>query len=330
MALLPITVASWDYDRVRALIDGRVRAEGCEINYLALAPEECFHRAHFFREFDVSEIGISHYLADLSRGEAGYIAIPVFLSRMFRHSAIYVRTDRGIAQPGDLKGKRVGVPEYQMSAAIWARAILKDEYGLDYTDMRWVEGGLEEWGRKSKVKLAVGPDFPLTQSPEGRSLNDMLATGELDAVVSPRAPSCFTAGTAPVRRLFEDFRSAERDYYRRTGIFPIMHAVGIRNDVAERHPWLPVSLMKAFEAARRIASRDLGEVAALKVGLPWLAQELAETREIMGADFWTYGLEPNRKTLEALVRYAYEQGIMAKPMKPEALFAPSTLDMSKI
>ncbi len=330
MSRLPITVASWDYDRVRALMDGRVQAEGCDINYLALAPEECFHRAHFFREFDVSELGLSHYLADVSRDEASYIAIPVFLSRMFRHSAVYVRTDRGINQPGDLKGKRVGVPEYQMTAAIWARGLLKDEYGVEYASVNWVEGGLEQWGRKSKVKLAVGPDFPLTQSPEGHSLNDMLAAGELDAVVSPRVPSCFTDGSAPVRRLFDDFRSVERAYFQRTGIFPIMHAVGIRNDVHERHPWLATSLMKAFEASRRIANQDMNEVAALKIGLPWVAQELAETKKVMGADFWTYGVEPNRKTLEALVRYAYEQGIMVKPMKVEALFAPATLDASKI
>ncbi len=330
MSRLPVTIASWDYDRVRALMDGRVVPEGCDVNYLALAPEECFHRAHFFSEFDVSELGLSHYLADVSRGEAGYVAIPVFLSRMFRHSAIYVRTDRGIAQPGDLKGKRVGVPEYQMTAAIWARGLLKDEYGVEYASVNWVEGGLEEWGRKSKVKLALGPEFPLSQSPEGRSLNDMLAAGELDAVVSPRAPSCFTGGTAPVRRLFDDFRAAERAYYQRTGIFPIMHAVGIRNDVAERHPWLAASLMKAFEASRRIAHQDLNEVAALKIGLPWVAQELAETKKIMGDDYWTYGLEPNRKTLEALVRYAAEQGIMVRPMTADALFAPSTLDLSKI
>ncbi len=330
MNKIDITISTWDYDRVRALIDGRVEVEGCRLNYIPLGPEECFHRAHFHQEFEVSEIGCSHYLNAVSIGERSYVAVPVFLSRTFRHSAIYVRSDRGIEAPADLKGRRVGVPEYQMTAAIWVRGMLKDEYGVDYADINWVEGGLEQWGRKSKVALTLPAGFPLEQSPEGRSLNEMLAEGDLDAVVTARAPSCFISGNAGIRRLFEDFKAAEKEYFRRTGIFPIMHCLGIRADIDARHPWLAVSLLKAFQEAKTLAERDLAEVAALKVGLPWLAQELAETKAVMGEDFWSYGVAPNRGTLEAMVRYASEQGVAARALDVDELFVPSTLNPTRV
>ncbi|HLB15980.1 MAG TPA: ABC transporter substrate-binding protein [Burkholderiales bacterium] len=330
MARIPITIATWDYDRVRAVMDGRVRVEGCDVNYLPLAPEECFHRAYVNREFEVSEIGFSPYLIAASRGDAPYVALPVFLSRMFRHSAIYVRADRGIEAPADLRDRAVGVPEYQMSAAMWARGMLQDLYGVRPQDMRWRQGGLEQTGRKDKFPLNLPTGFPLEALAPGDTLNAALAEGRIDALFSARPPSCYGDGRAPVRRLFEDFESAERAYFEQTGVFPIMHALGVRRDVHERHPWLAASLFKAFSEAKRIADRDLFEVTALKIGLPWVVSEARRTVALMGEDFWPYGVEPNRRTLEAMTRYSFEQGLAVRKLAPEELFAPTTLQQATI
>lgn len=325
MARLPITIATWDYDRVRPLIDGRVRVEGCDVNYLPMTVEECFHRAYFHQEFDVAEIGFSPFLIALSRGIAPYVAIPAFLSRTFRHSAVYIRSDRGIDRPQDLRGKRIGVPEYQQSAALWARGFLKDDFGVGPADIHWVQGGLEQIGRKDKFPINVPEGFPLTSTNE-QSLSSMLADGQLDGVISARAPSCFGQHGVPVQRLFPDYRATEQDYYTRTGLFPLMHAVGIRNDLAAKHPWLAASVYKAFVQAKRIADQDLQEVTALKIGLPWVTAELEATQKVMGHDYWPYGVPANRKALEAMTRYSYEQGLAVRQLSIEEIFAPGTLD----
>lgn len=330
MSRLSVSLATWDYDRVRAIADGRVAIEGCDVNYLPMPVEEVFHRAYFHAEFDIAEIGFSPYLIARSRDLTPYVAIPVFLSRMFRHSAIYIRTDRGIAAPADLRGKRVGVPEYQMSAAMWARGIMQDDYGVRPEDMQWVQGGLERPGRRDKFPLNLPPGFPLRAAPEDRTLSDMLAAGEIDALFSARAPSCLERGGALVGRLFRDFRAAEQDYFRRTRIFPIMHAVGIRRELVERHPWLPASVYKAFAEAKRIALADLREVAALKIILPWLPCELAATEDVMGADYWPYGVETNRRALETMARYSFEQGLAVRNLAVDEMFAASTLDQVRV
>ena len=330
MSALSLSIATWDYDRVRPLIDKRVRVEGCELNYLPMPVEEVFHRAYFHAEFDIAEIGFSPYLIARSRDLTPYVAIPVFLSRMFRHSAIYIRTDRGIAEPADLRGKHVGVPEYQMSAAMWARGIVEDDYGVRPDEMRWVQGGLERPGRRDKFPLNVAADFPLEPAPPDRSLSQMLAAGEIDALFSARAPSCFERGEPHVSRLFADLRAIEQDYFRRTGIFPIMHAVGIKRDLVERHPWLPASVYKAFAHAKRIAEQDLHEVAALKIMLPWLISEVQATQAVMGSDFWPYGVEANRKTLETMARYSYSQGLAVRQLPVEDMFAAATLDQVRV
>lgn len=330
MARVPLTIATWDYDRVRALIDGRVTIEGCEINYLPMPVEECFHRAYRHGEFEVTEIGMSPFLIALSRGMADYEAVPVFLSRMFRHSAIYINADAGIARPEDLRGKRVGVPEYQMSAALWARGFLKDDYGVEADEMDWVQGGLESFGRRDKFPLNLPEGFPLTSLSNGQTLAAMLETGEIDALFSARAPSTFDNGKGRVKRLFPDFRDKEMDYFRRTGIFPIMHALGIRKDMVECYPWLPASVCKAFRQAKAIADADLNEVTALKIGLPWVTYEWEATRAVMGDDFWPYGIEPNRKTIEAMARYSYEQGLAVKQLSVEEIFATSTLEETHV
>ena len=329
MSRLPITIATWDYDRVRALADGRVAVEGCEVNYLTMPVEEILERAFLRSEFEVAEIGLSPYLIALSRGTAPYVAIPAFLSRMFRHSAIYIRADRGIDGPGALRGRRVGVPEYQMSAALWVRGLLQDDYGIAAKDLDWVQGGLETPGRRDKFPLNLPEGFPLMAAGD-TSLSQLLAEGKLDAVISARQPSCFVAGHPMVTRLFPDYRAAEQDYYRRTGVFPIMHAVGIRPDILDQHPWLAASVYKAFVAAKRLADAEFAETTALKIGLPWVTAEFDATTALMGRDFWSYGIEPNRKTLELMVRYSYEQGLAVRRLAVEEMFAPGTLDQIRV
>ena len=330
MSKLAITIASWNYDRVQPIIDGRVQVEGCDINYICLRPEETFHRAYLNNEFEVSEIGFSAYMIACSRGNANYVALPVFLSRLFRHSAIYIRTDRGIAKPADLKGKLIGVPEYQMTAAMWARGMLQDVYGVRPQDMRWRQGGLESPGRKDKFAMNLPVGFPLTAAGPDETLSVMLAQGKLDAIISAEAPSCHGDGKSPVARLFEDFETAEREYFRATGLFPIMHALGIRADVHAKHPWLAASLYKAFGEAKKLATQDLEEVVALKLTLPWVASHARATRELMGHDFWPYGVEPNRKALEAMTRYSYEQGLSVRKLSIEEMFASGTLTQTII
>jgi 4,5-dihydroxyphthalate decarboxylase len=331
MSRLPITIATWDYDRVRPLVDGRVRVEGCEVNYITMPVEECFERAFFHGEFDVAEIGFSPYLIALSRGASPYVAVPAFLSRMFRHSAAYIRTDRGIEGPGDLKGRRIGVPEYQMSAVVWFRGFLKDEFGIAASDIEWVQGGLENPGRRDKFPLNLPSGFPLSSAPEGHTLSQMLAQGSLDAVISARRPSCFICGHPHVRRLYPDYRAAEQEYFRRTGLFPIMHAVGVRRDMLEKHPWLAASVYKAFLQAKRLSDPEFAETTALKIGLPWINAEYDATRALMGDDFWSYGLnEANRKTLNALARYSYEQGLAVRLLTVEEMFVESTLSETRV
>ena len=331
MKPLPVTIATWDYDRVRAVMDGRVPVEGCELNYLALPPEECFHRAIPHGEFEVAEIGMSPYVVALAHGHGHpYVALPIFLSRIFRHSAIYVRTDRGIARPQDLRGKRVGVPEYQMSAVLWARGMLEDVYGVRPPEMRWLQGGLETPGRRERFPIRLAEGFPLSLIPEGATLSQLLAQGELDAVISARAPSCYRKPGVAVARLFEDYAAAEADYYRKTGIFPIMHALGVRRDVHERHPWLASSLAKAFAEAKRLADAEFHELTALKIGLPWIGREARRTQEIMGADFWPYGVDANRKALEAMLRYSHEHGLSPRLVSLGELFPASLLDSVKV
>lgn len=330
MSRLALTVATWDYDRVRPLIDGRVKVEGCDVNYLTMPVEECFERAYFRGEFEVAELGFSPFLISLSRGTAPYVALPVFLSRMFRHSAVYIRTDRGIADPSDLVGKTIGVPEYQMSAALWFRGFLADELGIKPTDIKWVQAGLENPGRREKFPLNLPQGFPLV-SCNDTSLSRLLTDGAIDGIISARAPSCFTEGHAKVRRLFPDYRAAEQAYYKKSGLFPIMHALGIRRDVHEKNPWLGASLYKAFLQAKRIAEADLAEVTALKVGLPWVTAEYEATKALMGEDFWSYGLtEANRKTLATMARYSYEQGLATRLLSVDEMFANGNLSETRV
>ena len=323
-------MACGNYDRTRAIWDGRVGIEGAEVNYVYLEAEEAFHRAFKFAEFDVTEISFSSHMITAARGEAPYVGIPAFVSRVFRHSAIYVRTDRGIRRPEDLRGKLVGLPEYQLTACLWVRGILEDQYGVRPADVRWRTGGQEEPGRGERARLELPAEIECEAISADRTLVGMFEAGELDALVTARAPSSFVEGAANVARLFPDYEAAERAYYAETGLFPIMHLVGIRRDLVERHPWLPVSVFKAFEAARRLALADLDEIGCLRVSHPWIYARTQAVKALMGDDFWPYGIARNRGELEAMMRWSYAQGLAARPLALDDLFAPSTLDLARI
>jgi 4,5-dihydroxyphthalate decarboxylase len=330
MPKLELSLGCCDYDRTKAIFDGRAPIEGCNVLPVAVEPEEAFHRAFSSQEFDVSEISISSHTLTTSRGENAYVGIPAFVSRLFRHSGIYIRTDRGIAKPQDLAGKTIGLPEYQITANVWIRGILQDDYGVKPETIRWRRGGLEEPGRLERSPLKLPSSIELEQVAEGKTLSGMLEAGELDAVISARAPSCFERGAPNVDRLFPDYRRTEEDYFQRTKIFPTMHIIGIRRTLAERHPWLPVSVLKAFMRAKELTMYELGQIGHLFVSLPWGVSEFERARRLMGDDYWSYGFEPNRHALETFTRYHHEQGLSARKVAPEELFARSTLDLTKI
>jgi len=330
MGKLRLTLACWNYDRTRALADGRVRIEGVDLNYLPLPVEEIFWGMLRYREFDVAELSFSSYILSHSRGEGHFIAIPVFPSRVFRHSCIYINTQAGIQNPQDLRGRRVGVPEYQMTAAVWARGILQHEYGVAPSDIEWFTGGLEQAGRREKLKLDLPAEIRVQQIGLDQTLNTMLVMGQLDAVITARAPSAFVHGDKRIARLFPNYREVEAEYYRRTGIFPIMHTVVIRREIYESNRWLARSLYRAFEQAKQVCYEDMFEVGALKVMHPWIVAEAEALRDLFGGDWWPYGLEPNRKTIETLLQYSFEQGLSKRLLNPESLFAPESLEMAKV
>ena len=329
MPPLPLTMTFWDYDRVRALADGRVRIEGCDAVHFDLDIHDIFFRAIRNQEFDVTEMSFSSYMMMVDRGDAPYAAIPVFLSRMWRHSAIYIRTDRGIDGPEDLKGREVGVPEYQVTAALAARGLLADEYGVKASDVIWLTGGIEEPGRPEKIALDLPAGIVCRPIPADRSLSGMLADGALDAMISPLPPSAFLKGLPDVGRLFPDYRAREKEWYLKTGIHPIMHVAAIRRLLVERHRWLANNVYEAFEKAKEIAMPGLRNFGAVKATVPWLAAEVEETVALMGEDYWPYGVEANRASIEAMTRYSHEQGLSRRRLTVEDLFVPETLERSK-
>ena len=321
MQKLDLTIACEAYDRIAALASGGVQVEGCRATIIALHAEELFLRTIAYKEFDVSELSLSSYMLATSRGGFPYVAIPVFPSRAFRHSSIYVQDGSGIQVPADLRGKLVGVPEYQMTAALWARGMLSDRYGVRSQDMRWRTGGLETKGRSEKIPLRPPNGFEVVPIGPDDCLSDLLATGALDAVISARAPSCFGRDVG-VGRLFPDYKASEKAYFNETGLFPIMHVVVVRRTLVDRHPWVTSSLFKAFSEAKDACVRLLGEVGALAVTLPWMAAEYQDTVATMGADYWPYGLEANRTALETAARYSHEQGLIEQRLDVDAMFAP--------
>jgi 4,5-dihydroxyphthalate decarboxylase len=330
MSKLRLSMACWNYDRTRALLEDRIPIDGIDLTYLNLPVEETFFRMLRHHEFDVAEMSLSSYTLSLFADEPQFIAIPIFPSRFFRHSCIFINRHSGIREPKDLIGKRVGTPEYQMTAGVWIRGILSDQYKIPVTSVQYFNGGEEEPKRPEKLNLSLPPEIHLEPIPPTQTLSQMLDAGEIDALYSARMPSTFVKGSPNVRRLFEDYQTVEREYFSRTKIFPIMHAVVIRRNVYEKHPWIAQSLYKAFVRAQRETYDELYQTAALKYMLPWLIKHVEETRALMGQDFWPYGLEPNVPTLTTFLRYSFEQGLSKRQLTPKDLFAPESLESFKI
>lgn len=330
MSRVAITVACGSYDRTLPIRDGRIPIEGCDINFITMEPEEVFFRSLRYEEFDVAELSFSSYLMLTSRGECPYIAVPAFVSRVFRHMAIYIRTDRGIKRPEDLKGRLVGVPEYQITAAVWARGMLEDEYGVRPSDIRWRTGGLEETGRDERTPLMLDNGVEVKPIGEHQTLCAMLEAGEIDALVTARNPSVYLRGLPTVDRLFPDYPTVEQAYFRKTGLFPIMHIIGVRKALVERHPWLAASVYKTFCLARDFAAKDLAQRGQLRVILPWVEADVERVRKVMGNDYWPYGVKENIKSIEAMLRYSWQQGLLARKLAPDEIFARSTLEVSRL
>jgi 4,5-dihydroxyphthalate decarboxylase len=330
MSRLRLTFACGDYDRTRALEEGTVRPDGIELTYLRLPVEETFFRMMRHQEFEVAEMSLSSYVLSLRNDPSPFVALPVYTSRMFRHGALYCHADSGITTPEDLRGKRIGTPEYQLTACVWMRGILADRHDVPVDSVSHFTGGQETPGRIEKAGVDLPDSLRISRIPEDRTLAQMLAEGEIDALCTPRVPSPFTAGDPRVRRVFPDVVAAEKEYYAATGIFPVMHVVVIRRNVYDRHRWVAQSLYKALLAAKNAAYDTLYDTSALRFMLPWLTPQLEEARRLMGRDYWSYGVEGNRETLATFLRYHHEQGLSARRWEPEELFAPESLEAAVI
>ncbi|MCR0982373.1 ABC transporter substrate-binding protein [Roseomonas populi] len=326
---LRLSLAIGDYDRIRPIADGTVRIDGVDPVMSILDPEEIFFRAFKYADFDICELSLSSYTVKTAKGESPYIAVPVFPSRAFRHTSVYIRTDRGITKPEDLRGCRVGLPEYQLTANVWVRVIL-EEYGVRPADITWVRGGYEHPGREEKIALQLPADVRLESLPPGATISSALADGTIDAVIGPRAPSCFERGAPNVGRLWSDPVAAASEWYGKHRIFPIMHVLGIRKDIAESHRYLPGALVKAFEEAKSVALAKLTNTAATKVTLPFVEERLQHARSLMGDDFWSYGLEPNRHGLDVFLEAHHAQGLSSRRLRPEELFHPASLEAFRL
>jgi 4,5-dihydroxyphthalate decarboxylase len=330
MSKLRLSLGCWNYDRTRGLLEGRVQPDGIDLTYLDMPVEETFFRMLRHQEFDAAEMSLSSYSMSLHKPERPFVAVPVFPSRFFRHSCIYVNAGSGIKEPKDLIGRKVGNPEYQMTAPVWIRGILQDEYGVPVDSCTYFTGGEEEPGRPEKLKLDLPPNIKVQPIGANETLAQMLLEGKIDALYTARMPSTFMTGGGRVKRLFENYVEVEKAYYRKTKIFPIMHTVAIKRSLYEQFPWVAMSLYKAFVQSQKETYDDLYVTAALKAMLPWLIAHVEEARELMGVDFWPYGFEKNRETIATFLRYHHEQGLSRRLLKPEELFAPQTLESFKI
>jgi 4,5-dihydroxyphthalate decarboxylase len=326
MDKVALTLAIGDYEHTRDLASGAVAVQGATLNVLALSPEETFFRFTHFREWEVSEMSMGKYVSLRSQDDASIAAIPVFPSRVFRHSMIYVREGGALARPEQLKGKHIGVPEWAQTAAIYARGYLAHQAGVPLDSVEWVQAGVNDAGRVEKVKLNLPSGVRLKPEP-GRSLNDMLLAGDLDAVLSARPPKDFGRG---IRRLFVDYEKAEEAYFKETGVFPIMHVIAVKAEVLAQHPWLAMNLYKAFEEAKRRSIARLSDITASHAPLAWLAPYAQRMKSLFGEDFWPYGLEKNRKTLQAFVDFAFEQGVCHRRLALEELFPTQVLTSFKV
>ncbi|HMI97339.1 MAG TPA: hypothetical protein VK479_12560 [Micropepsaceae bacterium] len=319
MNKLALTAATPDYDHVRDLALGRVRPEGIDLTFLTFPVEEIFYRFIVYKEWDVSEISMAKYVSLIAAGDKNFWALPVFPSRVFRHSSLYVRRGGPIKKITDLAGRRVGIPEWAQTAAVYSRGFLVHQYGLKLASINWIQAGVNQPGRVEKVDLKLPKGVKITSMPE-KSLNGMLLSGEIDAVLAARPPDAFLAGDRKIHRFFENYQEIEQDYYKKTGIFPIMHAVAVRREVLDKNPWAARNLFYAFDEARRRSIARVVDGTVSLVPIPWGNEYARRGMELMGEDYFPYGIEPNRKTLEAFLGYAHEQGVCKRLLTIEELF----------
>lgn len=326
MAKLTLSLATGYYDRVMPLRLGEVPVEGIELNHQLMPVEDVFWRMVRHQEFDAAEMSLGAYLTLVGAGDSPFIAIPVFPSKFFRHSCIFVNTDAGLKQMEDLHERRIGVPEYAMTAIVWLRGILQHEHGVPPSEVLWFRGGVNAPGRIEKVALNLPAEIRLEELPPGKTISAMLEAGELDAAFCARAPDSFLRGSPKVGRLFPNYKEVEQGYYRRTNIHPIMHTVVIKKTVYAKHPWMARSLYRAFSQARKVAYERLHDSSALAVMLPWMISEAEEARALFGDRYWAYGIDNNRLALQTFARYMFEHGITATELEVDNLFAPETRD----
>ena len=322
MTDLKLTLACWDYDRTRPLIDGRVRPHGIDLDVQMLRPRVMFPRMLEGKEFHASELSLASYASLLGRGDTSFRALPVAVSKIFRHSCIYIRPGSGIEKPEDLRGKRVGTTQWGSTAAVFMKGMIQDEYGVAPHEMRWFMGGLDAPTQAPLIPFTPPPGVSLELLPDGKTLEAMMEAGELDALFSIYLPKIFLNGSPNCKRLWPNFKEVEKAYYRKTKIFPIMHTIAMRSDVIADHPWAPKALYHALIEARDIAVEGLYDTDALRLALPWLLDHVEEAWSVFGENFWSYGLEANRPTLTALGRYVFEQGLSPRVVAAEELFMP--------
>lgn len=316
---LNLTLAVNDYEHIRDLTSGVVRPDGIILTPLTLQIEEIFFRFTYNLEWEVSEMSFAKYVSLTAAGDAPMVAIPVFPSRVFRHSAIYVCKGSDIKQPADLEGKTVGIPEWAQTAGVYVRGFLSEHYNVDLRTIHWVQAGVNQPGRLEKVDLQL-PEGIRYENRKDTCLNDMLLSGEIDAAITARPPAAFSIGDEGVSRMFPDARGAEREFYKATGIFPIMHVIAIRRDVYEANRWVATNLFKAFDEARARSVERIRDITASRIPLPWASALVDEVASDFGGDLWPYGIEDNLPTLEAFCRYAHEQGVAQRLLEVSDLF----------
>ncbi len=322
-----LTLAIGDYDRTRPLADGSVRLPGVELQVLNLEPGELFARVVRDRDLEIAELSLSTYLNLRARGDDGLVAIPVFPSRMFRHGYVFVNAAAGISRAEDLRGRRIGTEQWQLTAGLWMRGILEDDHGVAPEDMTWLIGGQDRPGAHERAVVDLPPGVHVEAPAEDRSLAELLAEGDLDALIAPHIPTLFREGERRIVRLWPDYPTVEAAWYRRTGLFPLMHVVVIRADVAARLPGLAAALFEAFCAAKAAALRRLRFTGTLATMVPWLIADFEAAEALFGERYWPYGAEANRRELETVIRYAVRQAIAVRPLSVEELFAPETLGL---
>jgi 4,5-dihydroxyphthalate decarboxylase len=322
MPNLALTLACWDYDRTRALVDGRIKPDGIDLDIKVMRPRQIFPRMLERQEFDVSELSFASYVGLKARGQCPFVAVPVVLSKIFRHSCIYVRPGAGIRTPQDLRGKRVGTTQYGASAVVFMRGMMQHDHGVRPQDVHWFMGGLDAPTQPPLIPLNLPSEIRLDYLEGEATLEAMMEAGTLDALFSVYMPSIFLNGSSSIARLWPNFKEVETDYYGRTGIFPVMHILAIRDDVHRAHPWAAPRLYQAFCAARDVAVAGLYDSDALHLTLPFLLDHVEEARRLFGTDFWAYGLEPNRAAFAAMGRYVHEQGLAPRAVTPEEMFVP--------